>query len=280
MDLSQVKKRLNKIQNTQKKSDLIWKPEFGKNQIRIVPWKENPDFPFIELLFHYGFNSKTYLSPKSFGRPDPIVEFADKLKSTGDKEDWKAGRKLEPKLRTFVPVVVRGKENEGVKLWGFGKTVYEEILAYCADDEIGDIEHPTKGRDLTIEYIKPEDGKQYPTTRVRPKLSTTKLHDDTDKMKELLENQPDISSVYEELSYDELKSILENALNPTDGDEVDSNTSVSQESLSTTNQKTDDDLPFDVDDSTPTGEKKVAEARKGMTKVDDVESQFDDLFNS
>ena len=35
---------------------------------------------------------------------------------------------MEPKLRTFVPVVVRGEEGEGVRFWGFGKTVYQEIL--------------------------------------------------------------------------------------------------------------------------------------------------------
>lgn len=272
MDLSQVKKRLNKFQNTQKKTDLQWKPEFGKNQIRIVPWKENPNFPFIELLFHYGFNNKTYLSPKSFNRPDPIVEFAEKLKSSGDKEDWKQGRSLEPKLRTFVPIIVRGKENEGVKFWGFGKTVYEEILAYCADDEIGDIEHPMKGRDLTVEYIKPEAGQSYPTTRVRPKMSTSKLHDDVDKMKELLENQPNISDLYDELSYDELKSILESYLSPSDEDVSDD--SSTGESLSNT-----DDLPFDVDDDTPTGQEKVENARKS-SKIDDVASQFDELFNS
>ena len=28
------------------------------------------------------------MSPMSFGRPDPVQEFADKLKSTGDKDEW------------------------------------------------------------------------------------------------------------------------------------------------------------------------------------------------
>ena len=58
---------------------------------------------------------------------------------------------MEPKLRTFVPVVVRGEEGEGVRFWGFGKTVYQEILGYI-DPDYGDITDPTSGRDLTIEY--------------------------------------------------------------------------------------------------------------------------------
>ena len=58
------------------------------------------------------------------GSADPVVEFAEKLKATGSSDDWKMAQKLMPKMRTYVPVVVRGKESEGVKFWGFGKQVY------------------------------------------------------------------------------------------------------------------------------------------------------------
>jgi hypothetical protein len=130
LDINAIRGRLNKLQNTQRKTDQLWKPTPGKHQVRIVPYKMNPDNPFIELYFHYNVNNKTYLSPQSFGRPDPIVEFADKLKRMGDKDDWKAAKAMEPKLRTFVPVIVRGEEGEGVRFWGFGKTVYQEILGW------------------------------------------------------------------------------------------------------------------------------------------------------
>ncbi len=45
------------------------------------------------------------LSPITFGNADPIVEFAEKLKKTGDKDEWLMGRKIEPKMRTYVPVI-------------------------------------------------------------------------------------------------------------------------------------------------------------------------------
>ena len=83
LDINAIRGRLNKLQNTQRKTDALWKPTPGKHQVRIVPYKFNPDNPFIELYFHYNINNKTYLSPQSFGRPDPIVEFADKLKRMG-----------------------------------------------------------------------------------------------------------------------------------------------------------------------------------------------------
>ena len=73
----------------------------SKTQIRIVPNKSNTDIPFIELFFHYDLK-KSYLSPISFGRPDPIEEFKNKLKSSGNREDWRLGKKLEAfKMRTF-----------------------------------------------------------------------------------------------------------------------------------------------------------------------------------
>ena len=94
INLDAIRGRLNKLQNTQRKTVELWKPAPGKHQIRLVPYKFNKENPFIELFFHYNINNKTYLSPQSFGRPDPIVEFSDKLKRMGDKEDWKAAKKM------------------------------------------------------------------------------------------------------------------------------------------------------------------------------------------
>ena len=267
IDLNAIRGRLNKLQNTQKKSDALWKPTPGKHQVRIVPYKFNPDNPFIELYFHYNINNKTYLSPQSFGRPDPIVEFADKLKRMGDKEDWKAAKSMEPKLRTFVPVIVRGEESEGVRFWGFGKTVYQEILGYIADPDYGDITDPQAGRDLTIDYLSAEDaGTSYPTTTIRVKPKESPLGDDNTQVQEFLQNQTEITELYQELSYDELKDVLESWLNPSGNTDEDVETSVTEETLSTSSKP-----PFDPDTKTET---------KSTQKVDDVASAFDDLFNS
>ncbi len=217
LDLDAIRGRLNKLQNTQKKSDLFWKPSPGKQQVRIVPYKYDESNPFIELLFHYGINNKTLISPLSFGRPDPIQEFADKLKSTGDKEDWKTGKGFEPKLRTYVPVIVRGKENEGVKFWGFGKTVYTDLLGYIADPDYGDIADIENGRDITVEYVTAaEGGTQYPTTNIRVKPAQTPLLPNLADAQKLIDNQVNITDLYTELSYEDLKAELEKWLTPED----------------------------------------------------------------
>ena len=76
MDLNAIRKRLNQLQTTNNRTSSLWKPQPGKTQIRIVPYEFNKDNPFIELFFHYNLNNRSYLSPISFGRPDPIEEFA------------------------------------------------------------------------------------------------------------------------------------------------------------------------------------------------------------
>ena len=52
MDISQIKSRLTQLQNQTSTKDNFWKPEPGKTQVRIVPYKFNKDNPFQELFFH------------------------------------------------------------------------------------------------------------------------------------------------------------------------------------------------------------------------------------
>jgi len=219
MDINAIKKRLTQLTSQTNKTSNLWKPQPGKNQIRIVPYAHNKDNPFIELFFHYDIGQRSYLSPMSFGRPDPIEEFADKLKAGGNKDDWKLGKKLEAKMRTFVPVIVRGQEKEGVKFWGFGKTVYQELLTFIADPDYGDIADPSTGRDIVVTFKTAEEtGKAFPSTSIMVKPNQTAITDDKDVI-ESVKNQVNITELYKELSYDDLTGVLEDWLNPSDSDE-------------------------------------------------------------
>ena len=254
MDMNAIKNRLNQLQSTSNTKDNFWKPEPGKQVVRVVPYKHNKDNPFIELYFHYNLgNNKTYLSPMSFGRPDPVAEFADKLKSTGNKDEWIQGKRLEPKMRTFAPVIVRGKESEGVKFWGFGKTVYQELLGVIADPDYGDITDATNGRDIGIDRQTPaEAGNQYGKTTVRVKPNQTTITDDATLLESIMDNQSDLVELYNEPTYDELKEVLQNFLNPSDEAETTAPTNTTE---------------------------KVAE--KTATKsTADVSDAFDNLFNN
>ena len=214
MDLNAIKNRLNQLQTTNTRTSNLWKPQPGQQLVRIVPYKHNKDNPFIELYFHYDLGGKNYLSPISFGRPDPIEEFAQKLKSTGSKDDYRLGRKIEAKMRTFAPVMVRSEETQGVKFWGFGKTVYQELLSLIADPDYGDITDPVNGRDVAVEFKTAEEtGKSFPSTSIRVKPNQTPITEDASVLETIKESQKNITEIYQERSYDELTQALNDYLN-------------------------------------------------------------------
>jgi hypothetical protein len=271
LDLSKLKSRLNSLSNTNNKTQLIWKPKPGKQVVRIVPYKHQPDNPFIELKFHYNINNKTYLSPDSFNRPDPIVEWSNRMKKTGNKEDWQLGRKMEPKMRTYAPILVRGEESEGIKFWGFGKNVYQEILSIINDPDYGDITDPVHGRDIVVEFRTAEDsGKSFPETTIRVKPNATIAIDVSQK--DVLAQQVNILDLFPEFSYDELKSVMDAWLNPE-----------AQATEGTVNAIVEDDAPpFATAPAPSTAKASTASpsAKASKANTDDVTAAFDNLFNS
>ena len=258
MDINAIKKRLTQLTSQTNKTSNLWKPQPGKNQIRIVPYVHNKDNPFIELFFHYEIGQRSYLSPMSFGRPDPIEEFANKLKAGGNKDDWKLGKKLEAKMRTFVPVIVRGQEKEGVKFWGFGKTVYQELLTFIADPDYGDIADPMNGRDIVVTFKTAEEtGKAFPSTSIMVKPNQTPITEDKN-IAEMVKDQKEITELYKELSYEDLTGILEDWLNPSEGDD-------------------EEDTKQEAVAATAAVEKTVDKKTETATSAADA---FDDLFNN
>lgn len=264
LNIEKVKARLNSLQNQTQKQDFLWKPPVGKSLIRLVPYKFNKENPFIELYFHYNIAGKTYLSPVSFGRPDPLVEFGEKLKSSGDKQQYKLAKVLEPKLRTFAPMIVRGEEDSGVKFWGFGKTVYQELLNFIADSDYGDITDPAHGRDIVVEFKSAEEtGKSFPTTSIRVKPNKSMLVESKEAFEKIYNSQKDITEIYKEYSYDELSEVLKNWLKPE-------------------NQKKDSESSEDVDvDEKPTvpQQKKTSPNVTTASNIDEVSAKFEELFN-
>jgi hypothetical protein len=228
MDLDKVKRRLNQLQTSTQRTSNLWKPQPGTQQIRLVPYRFNKDNPFIELFFHYDLGGKSHLSPISFGRPDPIEEFAQKLKSSGNRDDYRLGKKLEAKMRTFTPVIVRGEESQGTKFWGFGKTVYQEILSVIADPDYGDITDPVSGRDVTVEFKTAEEtGASFPSTAIRVKPIQTPISEDKNILEKVADTQKDITEIYQEKTYDELTEILNNWLEGREEGETKKNTTES-----------------------------------------------------
>jgi hypothetical protein len=222
MDLNALKQKLDTLQSKPQggqKTDyttIFWRPTVGKQQIRIVPSAYDPSNPFTELKFYYGITNKVMISPTNFGEKDPIALFAGKLREEYNKENYLLAKKLDAKNRIFVPVVVRGEEDKGVRLWQFGKQVYEELLALAVDDEIGDYTDIVGGRDLTIETVGPEStGTPYNKSSVRVRLKTSPLSEDPSQVESWTSEQPNPKEgLFKKYSFDEMKVALEKWLSP------------------------------------------------------------------
>ena len=224
MDLNAIKQRMQSLQNKGKggaknddRAKNFWVPPVGKSVIRVVPSKFNKSNPFKEVMFHYGIGNKTMLSLTNFGEKDPIVEFAQQLRKTSDKENWSLAKKIEPKMRVFVPVIVRGEEEKGVRMWQFGKEMYLELLGIAEDDDIGDYTDLMDGRDLTVDTVGPEvTGTKFNKSSIRIKPKTSALSEDNELIKKWISEQPDVLSLYKKYEFDEMKTMLMEWLEPSE----------------------------------------------------------------
>ena len=225
MDLNQIKSKLESLQsqtNSNKGTgkSLFWKPSVGKQQVRIVPNKYNKSFPFTEMQFYYGIGQRVMASPLNWGEKDPIQEFTKQLRASGDKENWYLAKKLDAKTRIFAPIVIRGQEDEGVKLWQFGKEVYQAFLNLAADDEIGDYTDVSGGRDIKLTTVGPEvTGTPYNKTTISPSMKQSPISDNANIVERSLDTQPNPKEVFKRLTFDEVKANLETFLKPEGGEE-------------------------------------------------------------
>jgi hypothetical protein len=265
MDLQEIKQRMQSLQNKGKgggkddRAKNFWVPPVGKSVIRIVPSKFNKSNPFKEVMFHYGIGNKTMLSLTNFGEKDPIVEFAQQLRKTSDKENWSLAKKIEPKMRVFVPVIVRGEEDKGVRMWQFGKEMYLELLGIAEDDDIGDYTDLMDGRDLTVDTVGPEvTGTKFNKSSIRIKPKTSALSDDNEVIKKWISEQPDILSLYKKYEFDEMKTMLMEWLEPAEETTEETTEEVSE---------------------TPVVEAPKANYALNTKKKGFDENEFDELFN-
>ena len=221
MDINSIRAKLNALQTQnsrpsgEARKNVFWKPAVGKQTIRIVPSTYNKSNPFSELYFHYGIDKNPIISPTNWGEKDPIVEFAKQLRQSKDKESWRLARKLDPKMRVFVPIIVRGEEAEGVKLWGFGKEIYMELLSMVEDEDIGDYTDIISGRDLNLTTVGADTtGTGFNKTTVRARTKESVLTEDQALLQIILNDQPDPLKVFSRMSFDDMKSVLQKWLAP------------------------------------------------------------------
>ena len=213
IDMSKMRARQDALNNTGKKNNNFWKPQEGEQTIRLVCPSDGD--PFKDYFFHYLDSVPGFLSPKrNFGEDCPLDTYVRALWNEGSEESRRMAKKLSAKQRFFAPVVVRGEEDQGVRVWGFGKRAYETLVGLVMNPEYGDITDPESGTDLVVTYIKPA-GASFPETKITPRRRSSALLEDTAKAAELLEGIPDFDELFasSRKTTTEVQDILDNFLN-------------------------------------------------------------------
>jgi hypothetical protein len=212
INMKKMKGKLATLQsNSERRSDKFWRPEDGETTIRILPTPDGD--PFKEFWFHYNVGKNPgFLSPKkNFGEDDPLDSFVRQLYKEGSEDSIKMAKNLSARQRFFSPVVVRGEEDKGVRIWGYGKTAYRELLSLVLNPDYGDITDPSEGTDLVINYGKPP-GAQFPQTNITPRRRASELSESEEKAAAWLDSIPDAASLFDRKTPQEVQEMLDEFL--------------------------------------------------------------------
>ena len=267
IDMDAIRRKLGQLSGANSKRNIMWRPEEGEETtVRLLAYPDNDGQPFKELNFYYNIgNNPGLLAPYQFGKPDPIQELINKLRDDGSKESYELAKKLYPKMRCFAPVIVRGEEDKGVRLWAFGKQIYQSLLNYMLDEDYGDITDVNEGNDLRINCFK-APGKMWATTEVRPRPKSTPLAESPDQIQKWSNNIPSVDDLYDLKSYEELERIVNAWLN---GDDEEQSTGTTRGGPS--QQQSQSSTP------TPTPS---SETESASSKYDSLDAAFADLEDS
>jgi len=211
IDIKKIRARKQALDNKGGNSN-FWRPQDGDQTIRIVPTPDGD--PFKDFFFHYnvGKNAGFLCPKKNYGDDCPVCGFATKLYNEGTDDSIKMAKSLFARQRFFSPVVVRGEEADGVRVWGYGKMAYESLLNLVLNPEYGDITDAEEGTDLILTYGKPA-GAAFPQTKLQPRRQSSPLcQDGPEKCAEMMENIPEFEGLFDRKTSDQVGAMLDEFL--------------------------------------------------------------------
>jgi hypothetical protein len=173
-------------------------------------------------------------------------------------------------MRCYAPVIVRGEEDKGVQIWSFGKLVYQRMLGFFLDEEVGDILSPIEGFDLKVTISK-QPGKQFNDTTVDPARKSTSLHTDQAVSQKWLDNIPSIDDMYRLKSTQEIETILNSWLSGGSAD-------TSSDGGSSRGAEPVDELESLVAEVKQSDKKPVKKSEKPEAKKQSLDDAFADLI--
>jgi hypothetical protein len=218
-------------------------------------------------MFYNKLSKFPILALSNFGEQDPVEEFIETLRATDDKDNWSLSGKISARPRYFIPVIVRGEEDKGVRIWSISATIYKALLSIAADEEYGDFTDITKGFDFVVEKTPPKTEGAFAEITIRPKRDNSVLSENKAEVKKWLTEQPKVLDLFRKPTYDWLKKQLKAYLEGKPAAEESTSTSETKEEKK---EEAKPETKFEVKKEKPAAKK--AEPKKSVT------NKFDDLF--
>ena len=163
----------------------------------------------------------------------------------GTEDSRRMAKKLSARQRFFAPVIVRGEEDKGVRVWGFGKTVYEILLNLVLNPEYGDVTDAEAGTDLVLTYGKPS-GATFPVTQLTPRRRSSPLCKEPERCREYLEGIPDFDELFasSRKTFQEVQAMLDEFLLGEDSPEENSSETIKYDGSEKKNDSSSVDQAF------------------------------------
>lgn len=223
--LNEVNEVNNSFQSERKKvnlKELTYNPKAGQlpeegEEVRIVPPIGEGAKAYQKLDLHWNVGaSKLVVCPSQYDRPCPVCDHVNSiLNNPSSTEPQKeAAKKMQRRTRHFLPIIVRGKEHEGPKWWGFPKGVLNSISGFFKSKHYGNISDVYQGNDLTITFPKEaETAGIMPIPYKTPLISKEDGTPDEERINKLRILVQPLNDVFIEMPEDAIRKIMDK-LNP------------------------------------------------------------------
>lgn len=229
IDRARLKSNLAKLRGetpkNEKRKSVFWRPAIGEHKVYLLPWSKDDDYPFKEKWFYFalgkgkdpktGFFRKPPLTLKQYGEPDPVQEMIDRCWNSEDNADKELAKKLFSNQTAYLPVIVQGEEELGVRLWPFSsKTVYERMTHLFSEEKYGDLNDPANERWINITVVEEPTKKPPMNKKTNPpdvEFENEPLSEDPEQIKKWLADIPDLDEAlrWNKKTADELKELLQ-----------------------------------------------------------------------
>tara|TARA_R110000824_G_scaffold384576_1_gene578632 strand:+ start:96 stop:929 length:834 start_codon:yes stop_codon:yes gene_type:complete len=255
-----------KYKSSDQNDSPFWRIPDGNSSVRIVPPADGD--PFKEVYMHYltfngqspnGRRKEAIVCPKrQYGQRCPVCELATNLWFNGTKDDQTVAKKLFARERYYTPVLVRGSEEMGVKVFGYSSKMYNKMLDWVADDSgqgTANFLDTDDGFDILVRRTPAAGPGAFPSTEIDLARNKTALTDDENFENHLYEKMPVIEELWGTPSFEEVDVILKAWLGEGSNPEIMSSetnrygnqntaNSVVRDALGTNSNAIDEDIPF------------------------------------